>query len=116
MTKASLDQELKLFKAIVRQIARHELNDEQTRFFQMERRSQLRRLAPLGIEGNEPAAKAYCKVTPQEGDRIIEAILKQKVGANAKNLKQYADYKERENKTSPTATTITCLYLSKKPG
>ena len=52
MTKASLDQELKLFKAIVRQIARHELNDDQTRFFQMERRSQLRRLAPLGIDGN----------------------------------------------------------------
>ena len=26
--------------------------------FQMEKRSQLRRLAPLGVEGNEPAARA----------------------------------------------------------
>ena len=111
MTKASLDQELKLYKAIVRQIARHELNDEQTKFFQMERRSQLRRLAPLGIEGNEPAAKAYCKVTTQEGDRIIEAILKQRVGATAKNLKQHADFKERRSKTAPTATMITCVCL-----
>ena len=94
MTKASLDQEIKLFKAIVRQIARHELNDEQTRFFHMERRAHLRRLAPLGIEENEPAATAYCKVTPEEEATIIEAILQQKVGANAKNFKQYADFQE----------------------
>ena len=114
MTKASLDQELKLFKAIVRQIARHELNDEQTKFFHMERRAHLRRLAPLGIEGNEPAAKAYCKVTPQEGDRIIEAILKQKVGANAKNLKQYADYKERKKQDLTDGNQDHMLMLVKK--
>ena len=61
----------------------------------MEQRSELRRLAPLGVEGNEPAIKAYCKTTPKEQQAIIEAILQQKVGVNAKSLKQYAEYRTR---------------------
>ena len=60
----------------------------------------LRRLAPLGIEGNEPAIKAYCKITPEEKQIIIEAILQQKVGANAKNFKQFVSFKIKTNKTN----------------
>ena len=35
ISKPTYDQEIQLFKAIAREIARHELNDEQTKIFQM---------------------------------------------------------------------------------
>ena len=49
-------------------------------------------MAPLGVEANEPAVKAYCKISSQEKATMIEAILQQKVGANAKNFKQFAEF------------------------
>ena len=51
VTEPTYDQELKLVKAIVRQIARHEIDDEQKKWFQMETRAKLRSLAMLGVTG-----------------------------------------------------------------
>ena len=111
ISKPTFDQEIKLFKAITRQIARHELNDEQTKIFQMEKRAQLRRLAPLGIEGNEPAVKAYCKITSQEKATIIEAIMQQKVGANATTSSSSPSFKKPKNRTKQKAIKKRGSYL-----
>ena len=59
--------------------------------------------------GNEPASKAYCKVTPHEEATIIEAILQQKVGANAKNFKQYAEYKQYVEMHLDSEQWLACL-------
>ena len=82
----------------------------------MERRAQLRRLAPLGIQGKEAAAKAYCycKVTPQERSTITEAILQQKVGANAKQIKQYAEYREAKEQDQINGNQETMVMLVRK--
>ena len=96
IAKPTLDQELKAFKAIARHITKHDLDDRQRKWFQMEKRSNLRRLGSLGIIGNQPAMAAMCKLDQHEKLVIAEAILQQKVGANAKAAKQYHEHVERE--------------------
>ena len=71
-------------------------------------------MAPLGIQGNEPAAKAYCKVTPQERATITEAILQQKVGANAKKTKQYAEFREAKEQDQINGNQETRVMLVRK--
>ena len=95
VAKATFDQEIKLFKAIVREITRHELDDNKRKWFQMEARHKLRRLAPPGVTGNQPALVAFCKTTKGEQRSITEAILQQKVGANCKTAKQYAEFRRQ---------------------
>ena len=87
----TLDEELKSFKAIVRHIMRHEVENEQSKWFKAEGRNRLRRLAKLGIIGHQLAIVAYCKVSMEERDTIIECLLKQKVGSNPKNMKIYVE-------------------------
>ena len=90
----TLDEELKSFKAIVRYIMRHEA----------EGRNRLRRLAKLGIIGHQPAIVAYCKVSMEERDTIIERLLKQKVGSNPKRMKTYYEYKKAVDEAEAAAT------------
>ena len=98
VTKPSLEKEMALFKAIMRHIAKHELPEEQKRMFQMETRAKLRRLAPLGVVGNQPAIAAYCLIDAGESDQIEDAILQQKIGTNGKTMKAYDEFKQRISK------------------
>ena len=85
--KASMDEELKQFKAICRYILNNDLQDDQRGWFRMEARQQWRRLALLGVEGNQPAIAAFCKTSMEEDHMIAEAIVRQKVGANPKSVR-----------------------------
>jgi len=84
ITKPSFDEEIKLFKAIARHIAKHETEQGNANWFQTDTRANLRRLNDLGVSGHQPAIKAYCQTTKQEKPQIVEAILKHK---NANNKK-----------------------------
>ena len=76
----SLQEELSTFKAIVRDIARHEMQVNDGRTFKAEVRQQTTRLANLGMLGNHVAIAGHCKISNEERDTLTEAILKQKVG------------------------------------
>ena len=103
-SKPPLEQELALFKAIVRQIGQHELGEEQKKMFRMESRAKLRRLAPLGIVGNQPAIAAFCKIDELEKKITTEAILQQKIGANRRTHKAQNEFKERIEKSKEEGT------------
>ena len=94
VVKPVYDVEIQRFKAIVRQIAKHELEPQQSSMFQMENRSRLRRLANLGIYGHQPGIAAHVRTEPDEQERIVEAILKQKVGSCYRAMKQFREYTE----------------------
>ena len=89
---------MKLFKAIMRHVARHEVAREQAPWFAMEGRQRFRRLAKLGVEGHQPVVAAYVKMSKEEKDNIVENIIMQKAGSNAKNIKGYQEFVERRNK------------------
>ena len=91
--KATYDQELKTFKAIFREITRHDLDEHKRKWFLMEQRQHLKRLAPLGIGGNQPAIAAYCKTSREEQATIAEALLQQKVGANIKEIRKAREHR-----------------------
>ena len=73
----TLDEELKHFKALCRYITNHDLPEEQRRWFRNEPRANLRRLAPIGIDGHQPGLSAYCQVTEEERTDIRRAIVSQ---------------------------------------
>ena len=54
IVRPTLQEELKRFKYIVRQIAKHEFEGEEKHWFKSETRQRLGRLANLGIEGHQP--------------------------------------------------------------
>ena len=102
VSEPSLDDELKRFKAIVRHTMKHEAERKNTRWFLNDYRPQLRRLAKLGVAGHQPAFAAYCKVSEEERQATIEAILGQKVGANPKATKAYKNFIATSTETSNT--------------
>ena len=59
-------QELNRFKGIMRNIANHEVAQDHTKWFKMEGRQKLRRLAMIGIKGHQPAIAALCKMSEEE--------------------------------------------------
>ena len=87
--------ELNRFKQIVRHIACHELPESQSKWFRMEDRCKLRRLAMLRIKGHQPAIAGFCNISPDEFDDITDAIIKQKTGTNAKDIKMVSEYREQ---------------------
>ena len=87
----TLDEEIEQFKAICRYILHTDLQEEQMKWFRMESRPQWRRLACLGIEGNQPAISAFCETSKEEDESIVEAILIQKIGANSQTIKAHAE-------------------------
>ena len=68
----NLHQEMQLFKATVRQITKHELNEEQSRWFHMNENHRWRRLANLGVTGNQAGIAAYCKTNQAEEQAITD--------------------------------------------
>jgi len=103
----TLDDELKQFKAVVRHVMRHEAESKAAKLVQTDTRSILRRLWKLGIVGHQPAIMAQCHMQKEESNKIVEAILKQKVANSSKAEKAYAEYRERKNaEPHPTRETI----------
>ena len=51
------------------------------------KRQHLRRLVDSGVIGNQQAIVAYCQMTVQEDDAIIESILIQKAGSISKTVR-----------------------------
>ena len=80
--KPTLDEELKRFKSIIRHIAKHEADEEHAGWFEMEKRTHLKRLGPLGIIGNQPAINVNVKVTEEEKKKINRSIIVQKLGTD----------------------------------
>ena len=96
VTKATLDEEIKEFKSIVRHIFKHEEGQGQGRWIRMDNRSNLRRLNDLGVFGHQPAIKAYCQMTKDEKAKVTESILKQKIANNRKAEATFVEHRERE--------------------
>ena len=91
------EAEVQRFKAIVRHIAKHELEPHQSGWFQMESRGKLRRLAGLGIYGHQPGIAAHVATNPEEEERVVEAILRQKVGSCSNTMRQYKEHTAHRN-------------------
>ena len=60
VTKPTLDEEIKLFKAIVRHVMKHEVKQGKGKWFRMDTRANLRRPNDLGVSGHQPAIMAFC--------------------------------------------------------
>lgn len=84
VTKPSFDEEIKLFKAIVRHVTKHETELGKANWFKTDARANLRRLNDLGVSGHQLAINAYCQMTKQEKTQIVEANLKQQLANNKK--------------------------------
>ena len=111
IAKPTLEEEIKLFKAICRHILQNDLRDNQRTWFRMEQRSHLRRLGLLGIEGNQPAVAAFCETSTQEDDIITKAIIQQKVGANPKAIKAHTEMTAAKEEASSSQTKhLSILY------
>ena len=82
VTKPSFDEEIKLFKAIVRHVTKHEAEQSKANWFKADARANLRRLNDLEVSGHQPAIKAYCQMTKQEKTQVVEAIPKQQHANN----------------------------------
>ena len=90
-------QELNRFKGIVRNIANHEMTQDHKKLFKMEDRQRLRRLALIGIKGHQPAIAALCKMSEEEKSRVVQSLMKQKIGAgaNSKSNKAIQEFAQR---------------------
>ena len=91
----TLDEELKRFKAICRSITRHELDQTQSSWFDMERKARLRRLGGLAVVGNQPALQVHVKASVEEKAIIARSIMQQKIGSNPQTMKKYEELKAR---------------------
>ena len=106
VSKPTLDEELKTFKAIVRHITKYEIEPKAVRWFTADNRPSIRRLSNLGISGHQPAIAAYCKMTRDEKGKVTDAIMKQKVANNPKAEKQLAEHRERSKQDQESKVII----------
>jgi hypothetical protein len=105
ITKPTLDEELKLFKAIVRHVTRHEVKNGKGEMYRVDNRASLRRLNDLGVSGHQPAIMAFCQMTKREKTKITEAILKQKAANNKKAEKLYDEFQQRQTRSEESVQT-----------
>ena len=56
-----------------------------------------------GVNGHQAAVGALCDISKEEEAKIIESILKQKVGGNAKNMKAYQESKKEKDEQARKA-------------
>ena len=80
----------------------------------MESRRRLRRLADLGVYGHQPGIAAHVLTDPDEKDKIVEAILKQKGGSNHKTMKQYKEYTAQRNEDASLKTRIRIARIASR--
>ena len=73
ITKPTLGEELKTFKAIVRRTTKYEAEQKAAKWFTTDNRARLRRLGNLGVNGHQPSILAYCKMTKEEKKGATES-------------------------------------------
>ena len=56
----------------------------------------MRRLGLLGVEGNQPALNVFVQATAVEKEMLTRSIVVQKIGSNAKAIKEYDEWAERQ--------------------
>ena len=66
ITKPTLDEQIKLFKAIVRHVMKHEVKQGKGKWFRMDNRANLRSLSDVGVSGHQPAIMAFCQLSKWE--------------------------------------------------
>ena len=93
--KHIFQEELGLFKDIIRQVTKHDLEPIQAEMFQAEERTWLRRLALLAVNGHQPAINGFIQMSAEEKEKIADCIMQQKSEANEKGLKEYRDLVRR---------------------
>ena len=71
VSRPTLNEELKTFKATVRHITKYETEPKTAKWFTADSRPSLRRLANLGINGHQLAIDAYCKMTRDEKEQVM---------------------------------------------
>ena len=111
VTKPTLDEEIKLFKAIVRHVKKHEAEQEKVKWFRADTRASLRRLSDLGVSGHQPAIMAYCQMTKIEKGQVVEAILKQKIVNNKKAEALFEEHRERQKKVDESEEAAQAFAL-----
>ena len=84
VAKPTFDEDVKLFKTIVRQTMRHDADPKIAKWFQADARARLKRVGKLGVAGHQPALAVYCMIAKNEKALITKAILQQKIGNNPK--------------------------------
>ena len=94
--RPTLKEELERFKAIARNILKHDANEIQAGWFNMETRCQHRRLADLGVYGHQPAVAAYIKLSKEEKHAVTEAIMQQQIGANSTSATAIKELSKRK--------------------
>ena len=72
----------------------------------MDDRKKLRRLARLGITGHQPSIAAHCKMSESEREVVIASLLQQKVGSNPKVMKQYSEYRKKEQEAKASSSHL----------
>jgi len=103
--KATFGEELTMFKAIVRNIAKHEIRGSQADIFGMETRQHHTRLAGLAVYGHQPAIAGFLQVKEQEKDDITKAILSQKAGSNPETIKSFEELRNRQRQEGEESQT-----------
>ena len=109
VTKPTLDEEIKLFEAIVRHVTKHEAEQEKAKWFRADTRASLRRLSDLGVSGHQPSIMAYCQMAKSEKGQFVEAIPKQRVANNKKAeamLEGHRDMQKKDDASEEAAQTI----------
>ena len=115
ITKATLDEEIKEFKSIVRHIFKHEVRQGKGKWVRMDNRSNLSRLNDLGIFGHQPAIKAYCQMTKGEKTQITESILKQKIANTEKRKSSLQSTGKGKEERKPPSKPVTPTKITRIP-
>jgi len=69
-------------------------------------------LTSLGVYGHQPGIAAHVRISDDESLRIEEAILRQKVGCNAKTIKQYKEHADRRSDDNEARIRIRIAKLA----
>ena len=95
--RASLSNELTVFKKVVRHIARQDADTAQAKWFHADDKPQYKRLKHLGVTGHQAAIAVNCEVDPITMSEIEEAIIAQKARCTPKQMKHYREAKKEDN-------------------
>ena len=71
------------------------MEQDQASWFELAKRVHLRRFGLLGIEGNQPAIRAFVETTSEEKKILTRNILLQKLSTNAKATKEFDELVRR---------------------
>ena len=94
-----LAKELANFKAIVRSIVKNDVAATQQDMFGQSIGKKTWRLKEFAVTGQQPAIKVIKRCTKQENETVEKAIMLQRMGANAVQVKETYENKQKRKKT-----------------